>query len=145
MLQCNDYVEQLETQQHVLQRSHEVEADRPTRGNCDAFADDRHGSGDSLAHLVAKEPPRSRPTCHRYSHAVPYPFPLRCAQRCVLKRLGGNGPKCESAWVRMPPRDNRSDREASLGIGLSTARSMRIAAAHCIACKIAASARLTSL
>jgi hypothetical protein len=24
----------------------------------------------------------------------------------------------------MPPRDNRSDREASLGIGLSTARSM---------------------
>ena len=74
MLQCNDYVEQLETQQHVLQRSHEVEADRPTRGNCDAFADDRHDSGDSLAHPVAKEPPRSRPTCHRYSH-VWYPLP----------------------------------------------------------------------
>jgi hypothetical protein len=77
---CNvtiTYVEQLETQQHVLQRSHEVRADRPTRANCDAFADDRHGSGDSLAHphRVAKEPPRSRPTCHRYFHAVPYPLP----------------------------------------------------------------------
>ena len=77
MLQCNcnDHVEQLETQRNMLQRSHEVRADRPTSADCDPLADDRHGSRDSLAHRIAKEPPRSRPTCHRNFHDVWYPLP----------------------------------------------------------------------
>ena len=36
------------------------------------------------------------------------------------KRLGGNEPMCESAWVQTDPSGDRSDQEASLGIGLST-------------------------
>ncbi len=87
MLQCNfnGYVEQVGTRRNVLQRSHEVRDGRPIRGNCDAFADRRRRSGGSRAHRAAKEPPRSRPTCHRHPIAVRYPRPLRFAQWCVLK------------------------------------------------------------
>jgi hypothetical protein len=63
---CNDSVEQVGTRRSVLQRSHEARDGWPIRGSCDALADRRHRSSGSRAHHVAKEPPRSCPTCHRY-------------------------------------------------------------------------------
>ena len=52
------------------------------------------------------------------------------------------GPKCESAYVQMHPSGNRSDREAALRIGLSTAQSTGIPADVRFAARIYARHRL---
>jgi hypothetical protein len=53
----NDSVEQIANRRNLLQRLHRVRDYRPIR---------HHRSSGSLAHRVAREPPRACPTCHRY-------------------------------------------------------------------------------
>ena len=53
----NDSVEQIANRRNLLQRLHRVRDYRPIR---------HHRSTGSLAHRVAREPPRACPTCHRY-------------------------------------------------------------------------------